>query len=228
MSKEPGALQALPNGLHFTPSMSARALLNGLHIIEIPMPYDDRVGTSKLSVVRDGVRFLRTIVDGVLGYRPERVMLFLLGVSVAAILIMGASPTEYYLQYRRLEDWMIYRFVVCGLLASFGLTLVLATALIAQMSDLGPRRAGTASFWPSIVANVMRVPVVSGLFLALLGVAGFFLWPGVVEYATSGGTTLHWSRLLAGAFCILAAFQAAVFGVMFAVVSLWADYVEPR
>ena len=40
-------LYPLPTGLHFTPSMSARALLGGLRLVEIPMPYRQRVGQSK-------------------------------------------------------------------------------------------------------------------------------------------------------------------------------------
>ena len=39
--------------------MSARALLEDkLPLVEVPMPYAERVGRSKLSVVKDGLRFL--------------------------------------------------------------------------------------------------------------------------------------------------------------------------
>src|SRR4029079_19541878 len=55
-------LYPLPDGLHFTPSMSARALLNNLRVLEAPMRYEERIGRSKLSVIRDGVRFFRTIL----------------------------------------------------------------------------------------------------------------------------------------------------------------------
>src|SRR5262249_18905790 len=38
-------LYPLPTGLHFTPAMSARAILNDdLKIVEIPMPYHERAG----------------------------------------------------------------------------------------------------------------------------------------------------------------------------------------
>ena len=50
-------LYPLPDRLHFTPSMSARALLNGLRVVEVPMRYEERIGASKLSVLGDGIRF---------------------------------------------------------------------------------------------------------------------------------------------------------------------------
>ena len=56
-------LYPLPDGLHFTPAMSARALLEDkLRLVEVPMPYAERVGRSKLSVVKDGIRFLTVIL----------------------------------------------------------------------------------------------------------------------------------------------------------------------
>lgn len=68
-------LRPLPSGLHFTPAMSARALLDPearVKLIEIDMPYDERVGDSKLKVGRDGLRFLEVIAKTALVYRPVR------------------------------------------------------------------------------------------------------------------------------------------------------------
>src|SRR5262249_16536065 len=45
----------LPDGLHFTPAMSARAILSGaVEIAEVDMPYHERVGESKLRAIKDG------------------------------------------------------------------------------------------------------------------------------------------------------------------------------
>ncbi|HXK26568.1 MAG TPA: glycosyltransferase family 2 protein, partial [Myxococcota bacterium] len=42
-------LTPLPDGLHFTPAMTARILLEGkLRLVELPVPYAERVGRSKL------------------------------------------------------------------------------------------------------------------------------------------------------------------------------------
>lgn len=68
-------LRPLPNGLHFTPAMSARALLDreaGANLIEVDMPYHERVGDSKLKAGRDGLRFLGVITKAALMYRPIR------------------------------------------------------------------------------------------------------------------------------------------------------------
>jgi glycosyltransferase involved in cell wall biosynthesis len=56
------AVAPLPDGLHLTPAMSRRAISAGLRMTEVPIAYDERVGRSKLSVPRDGVRFLWSIL----------------------------------------------------------------------------------------------------------------------------------------------------------------------
>ena len=43
-------------------------------MVEVPIPYAERVGRSKLSVVRDGLRYLHSIVWTALGYNPVRVL----------------------------------------------------------------------------------------------------------------------------------------------------------
>jgi len=85
-------LYPLPDGLNFTPVMSTRAVHEGLNFVELPMPYEERLGRSKLSVVRDGMRFLQTIIWTALTYNPARPLggvgfgLFCLGALIAAVL----------------------------------------------------------------------------------------------------------------------------------------------
>lgn len=67
-------LYPLPDGLHFTPVMSLRATHEGLTVTEVPIPYAERIGDSKLSVARDGLRYLRSIVWTALSYNPVRVL----------------------------------------------------------------------------------------------------------------------------------------------------------
>jgi glycosyltransferase involved in cell wall biosynthesis len=222
-------LLPLPLGLHFTPAMSARALLNNLRVIEVPMSYEERIGRSKLSVLRDGVRFLRAIGAGVLSYSPERPLLA--GFVLCALLtaILAVSPVEFYLAHRRLEEWMLYRFVVCYVLASFGLLLLLATALVNRMAALTPRRPEAVGFWPALVAGVFTGRLLQVAVVLLLGVGAFFLWPGIAEYAATRQVSLHWSRLLAGAFSLSAAFQVLVCGLLLNVIAAWSaqrDYAE--
>ena len=48
-------LSPLPDGLNLTPVMSTRAVHEGIKCVEVPIPYRERVGASKLNVARDGV-----------------------------------------------------------------------------------------------------------------------------------------------------------------------------
>jgi glycosyltransferase involved in cell wall biosynthesis len=80
-------LYPLPDGLNFTPVMSTRAIHEGLKMVEVPIPYRERFGRSKLSIVRDGTHFLNSIIWTALNYNPVR-PLGLLG--LAAMGIAGA------------------------------------------------------------------------------------------------------------------------------------------
>lgn len=66
-------LMPLPDGLNLTPVMSTRAVHEGVKMVEVAIPYSERVGRSKLSVIRDGRIFLQSIVWTVLTYNPVRV-----------------------------------------------------------------------------------------------------------------------------------------------------------
>jgi glycosyltransferase involved in cell wall biosynthesis len=80
----------LPDGLNFTPVMSTRAIHEGLKMVEVPIPYRERVGRSKLSVVKDGMRFLNSIVLTALSYNPVRI-LGLLGLAGIAFAVFVAA-----------------------------------------------------------------------------------------------------------------------------------------
>jgi glycosyltransferase involved in cell wall biosynthesis len=67
-------LYPLPDGLNFTPVMSTRAIHESLNMIEVPIPYAERVGRSKLTIVGDGTRFLQSIVWTALNYNPVRIL----------------------------------------------------------------------------------------------------------------------------------------------------------
>ena len=81
----------LPAGLNLTPVMSTRAIHEGIVMKELPIPYDERVGNSKLSVVHDGTLFLQSMVWTVLTYNPVRVLglIGLAGVLFAALVGLG-------------------------------------------------------------------------------------------------------------------------------------------
>ena len=84
-------LSPLPDGLNLTPVMSTRAVHEGIKMVEVPIPYSERVGRSKLSVVRDGRIFLTSMVWTVLSYNPVRVLGIagLIGVGIAGLVGLG-------------------------------------------------------------------------------------------------------------------------------------------
>jgi glycosyltransferase involved in cell wall biosynthesis len=81
----------LPDGLNLTPVMSTRALHEGIKIEEIPIPYSERVGRSKLSVIHDGRIFLQSMVWTALSYNPVRILglIGVAGVGVAGLVFLG-------------------------------------------------------------------------------------------------------------------------------------------
>jgi hypothetical protein len=81
----------LPDGLNLTPVMSTRAVHEKVKMLEIPIPYSERVGRSKLNIVRDGSIFLHSIVWTALTYNPVRILglIGLLGIGIALLVALG-------------------------------------------------------------------------------------------------------------------------------------------
>jgi hypothetical protein len=194
-------LLPLPDGLHFTPAMSARALLDDdVRIAEIEMPYSERVGRSKLSVVRDGLRFLGVILDTAAYVRVSRLTVpLILALATLATLVM-VSPALFYLRHARLEEWMFYRFAFACTIGTMAVVVLCATVVVEHVSalaflrysDFGPRTRGLWRY-----ENLRALLVVA----AALGLGGLWLnWDGGVQLLTTGHVTLHWSRVMVGGF----------------------------
>jgi glycosyltransferase involved in cell wall biosynthesis len=86
----------LPDGLNLTPVMSTRAIHENLRVTEVPIPYSERVGRSKLSIIRDGRVFLESILWTALYYNPVRIfgMVGIFGVMVAIAVLIGFLATR--------------------------------------------------------------------------------------------------------------------------------------
>lgn len=203
-------LDPLPNGLHYTPAMTARVLLEGkLKLVETPMPYAERVGDSKLSVAKDGVRFLVSIVRAAAIYRPSRPLLLLAGLFALGALALGSGPSLYWLRYRSLEEWMIYR-ILAALLLGTGTALFASAAVVAEQiaSVVHGRpvmRTGVTGFVARLVNRRTAITTAVALFLA--GVLVSF--SGLVEYATTLHVTMHWSRVVLSSLLIILAMTLA-------------------
>src|SRR5215813_3156200 len=205
------ALLPLPDGLHFTPAMSARAILSETtKIVEIDMPYHEREGESKLHPGQDGMRFLRAILDAALLYRPARPLAILgllwLGLAVALML----TPTAYYLRHHSVQEWMIYRFVVSHLAGTLAGLLLCASYLTGRMVAIslregeGTRRNRNLLDWFFSTWLPWVVPP-----LLLLG-GGLLVLPSFLELVRTGSTYEHWSRFIAMSFCWVLASIIAV------------------
>ena len=186
-------LMPLPDGMHFTPAMSARAMLSDdLKIVEVDMPYHEREGASKLRVLKDGIRFAQVILDAVFLYRPAR-PLGLLGLTCGIVAVeLMAMPTAYYLRHRSVAEWMIYRFVVSSLMATSACLLLSAAYLTRKI--VGMVLAGPVREEP-------RGSRVGRLFWIVPGVlllaGGALVAPSFVELVRTGATYEHWSRFIA-------------------------------
>ena len=71
--------------------MSTRALHEGIKIVEVPIPYSERVGRSKLSVIRDGQLFLQSMIWTAMSYNPVRILglIGLAGIGLAGLVFIG-------------------------------------------------------------------------------------------------------------------------------------------
>jgi len=188
----------LPDGMHFTPAMSARAILSpDLRIFELEMPYEERAGESKLRVLRDGLRFLRVIVEAALLYRPSRPLGFVGGVLILTAFLLILPPFLYYLGHRHVLEWMIYRFVVADLATTSGTLLLLSSYLARRVVQMVLQLPDEDFLFHRLVGRFLHGPwlwIVVGTFL--LSAAALVL-PSFLQLVRTGGTYEHWSRFIA-------------------------------
>lgn len=215
-------LYPLPNGLNFTPAMSARALFTDLKIVEIPMSYSERVGRSKLSVLRDGVRFLVSILDALLLFRPGR---FFVGAAFACLTIAavwGLYPAEFYLKYARLEEWMIYRILFCAFSIACAGNLLVAGAICDRILGLVfPESRAMRTFSAQLLERLTSPPLLLGAAAAALLGAFVFVSGGLWEYVTTGHVTTHWSRVIVASLLMQLSLVAVIGCAQQKVVMLW-------
>ncbi len=191
----------LPDGLHFTPAMSAKALLNeNIVIAEENMSYHEREGESKLHVAKDGIRFLKVILNTTFLYRPQIIFnSFSLLFAIISMTIM-LFPIMHYIEFSKVEEWMIYRFIVAELFAiisilvfssSFILHNTIWLSMTSNLKDLSMKGAAV-KFYSSRFSSYLSI-----LFLI---VGFFFIKDSFLSRINTGGTTEHWSRYIAFSF----------------------------
>lgn len=196
-------LRPLPTGLHFTPAMSARALLGGVPIVEASMPYAERVGRSKLSVVRDGFRFLAVIVSAAAYVRPSRLTFPLIGLLLFTCLALGLQPGLYYLMNGHLQEGMIYRFLFVAFLADVGVFAFCATLVAEHAIALGLLRYGSFAKATPWWWDHRGLRLYTWLAGTAVGVGVWLVVPGAISLWQTGAipsSVMHWSRAIVAAF----------------------------
>lgn len=221
----------LPDGLNFTPAMSARAALSAdLKVVELDMPYRERLGTSKLRIFMDGLRFLRVILETTLLYRPS-VLLVSAGIVCLGITIpLSIAPTRFYAAHGQILEWMIYRFVVVQLLVLAGFLLISGGYLAGRMAamTLTSDRVGISE---KAARKVLRKRWFWLIPLSLVSAGGVLVFPSLLELVRTGVTYEHWSRFIAMSALVGTAIILTVLRVLDFVLTLLSerlDYLRRR
>ncbi|MBC7236503.1 MAG: glycosyltransferase family 2 protein [Chloroflexi bacterium] len=205
----------LPDGLNFTPVMSTRAVHEGLRMIEVPISYEERAGRSKLSVVRDGTRFLRTIIWTSLNYNPVRV---LGGLGLGALVLGGLVALGLVIARLRgittLGPWGVAATFVAVVLGIAGVDLFALGATFNYLVSLfhsRPMRQGLFG------RPLFRVPLDRHFwwFGGVAMLSGMGLGVGSLILALGGWPIERlWLYLLAGVMWILVGVQLVIFWVI--------------
>lgn len=209
-------LYPLPDGLNFTPVMSTRALHEEICWREVPIPYKERVGRSKLSVVRDGTRFLYTIIWTALNYNPVRIMggigliLGLVAAVIAAVVVgMRLSGIT------ELGPWGVAGVSVGGLCAVSGMTLFSLGATFNYLVSLFHKRPIRQGLFGK---PIFKRPLDRHFgWMGLLAVtAGLAVGGGSLGLSISVGWPIErlWFYLLSGAMLVVLGLQLAVFWII--------------
>ena len=191
----------LPDGLHFTPAMSARAMLSGaVEIAEVDMPYHERVGESKLRAIQDGLHFLKVILEAAFLYRPARPLNLAGSVFGLAAAVLMFPPVLFYVHNQRVLEWMIYRFVVSHLLGTSACLCYCASYLSAQMVEIA--LADEIGAQPRVwLARLFTSRWFWTAPAALFVTGGALVLGSFLQLVETGSTYEHWSRFIVMTFC---------------------------
>jgi hypothetical protein len=182
---------------------------------EVPIAYDERVGRSKLSVVRDGSVFLQSMIWTVLGYNPVRILglIGLAGLAFTTAVGIGL---------------VVGRLSGITTLGPFGVAAVYA-AMVSAVGGVSVFALGsTFSYLVSLISGrsirqglfgrPVFTPSLDHQFGWLGGLALVF---GVILAAVSLGLSFNgweiarlWLYLLGSAMLILLGAQLAIFWVL--------------
>jgi glycosyltransferase involved in cell wall biosynthesis len=204
-------LYPLPDGLNFTPVMSTRALHEHIKMVEVPITYSERVGRSKLSVVRDGLRFANSIVWTAMSYNPVRVlgMIGVFAVFLAVAVSVGLVAVR--LQgVTTLGHWGVFSVYTALVMGVSGVSLFSLGAMFNYLVSLFHKRPvrqglfGKPIFTPSLDHHFGWMGLLAALGGVLLG--GVSLSLGLRGW----DVTRLWLYLLGSALLVLMGLQLMI------------------
>lgn len=204
-------LYPLPDGLEFTPAMSTRAIHENLRVVEVPIPYAERVGRSKLSVVRDGFRFTNAIVWTALGYNPVRI----LGLTSLALFAVAAAIGLYILALRfggvtTLEAWQVYALFAATILTVVAMSLFLLGTMFNYLVALFHKHPMRQGLFGKPIFNPSLDHYFGWMGLASAGV-GILLSVATLGLSLSGWEiTRLWFYQLASAMFVIVGVQLGI------------------
>jgi glycosyltransferase involved in cell wall biosynthesis len=206
-------LMPLPEGLHFTPALSARAILAGdLRVVEVEMPYNERTGRSKLRPFRHAWPFSRVILSAAILYRPSRPLGLLALVALASAFVWTVRLAWQYYRFGAFEPWMIYHFVVIQVSTTAGVLLLTAGYL--GRKAVAITLSNDTTRWRSrgLVSAVFSHRAFWLLPVALIVAGSLAVAPAAIDRIRTGfidPATHHWSRFFAMSFAYSVAFILA-------------------
>jgi hypothetical protein len=202
----------LPDGLNLTPVMSTRALHEGIAVAEVPIPYSERLGRSKLSVVHDGSLFLRSMVWTALTYNPVRILGMMGLAGIALSLLVAAGLVVARLQGQTtLTPWAVaalFTGMVAGITGISVFSLGVTFNYLVSLFYKQPIRQGLWGGRP-----LFKKPLENhfGWLGALATLAGLGLGLGSLALGISGWEVGRlWLYLLGSAMLILAGVQLVI------------------
>jgi hypothetical protein len=96
------------------------------------------------------------------------------------------------------------------------------------MVTLGRYRQDEEGFWSGMTGRFFTGRSLVVLAGAAILISFWLVWPGLVQYFSSGHVEVHWSRVLVGTFGFLLAAQSLVTGILLKVLEIWkAQRVPP-
>jgi hypothetical protein len=187
----------------------------GLKVIEYPISYSERIGDSKLSAFKDGLRFLKSIVTIVMLYNPMKFFSFVGLILLFTALYLGIDPVNFYLRAGSVPDIFmpkligVLTFTAAGInVISFGvltnLILELTSGIKAPKSKsekLLYNFLGSRFHWAALIFFTAGITLLTHSF-----------------YIYYKGTQCHWSFWLTSAFLTLAGLEMLSFCLLIKII----------